>query len=495
MSHSTLTCADLLSHLERGKSLDWTALCRQPAARMGLMDMRSLNSLVTDSAAASSSWGCGARVMNGKLNQMRDGRNLATLYQLFGAAGWKKGLVTTAEITHATPAGFAVNVPDREQAGKIAVQYLERKVDVLLGGGRKFFDRKQREDKRDLLADFKHAGYITMRNLEELQAADMDRRWLGVFENSHMPYWLDHKNDAKRRASTPSLAEMTAAALRWLGRQSNFILQVEGARVDHACHSNDAAGAFYDMLAFDEALEVCLEFQKKVPDTLLVICTDHGNASPALNGMGGSYNQSPALFGNLRQVKRSFSGILDLMRTSRKYRGEALGAKEREAKQLNPEAHPDWDIAELDRRLTEPDSSEREVIFVKPIGEIIDVLHQTTGYKPSKRKASQFAPFLSKKGATLYDQMNSETAALGQLLANHLGVGFSGTSHTADYVKMTAYGPGADLFAGLLKNTDIFYRYLSLARIDFRNPSEPELRVETAPQASEVEHTEEYAVV
>ena len=68
--------------------------------------MRSLNSLVTDSAAASTSWGSGSRVKNGTLNILPDGRRLRPLCTVFGEAGWARGLVTTTEITHATPAGF-----------------------------------------------------------------------------------------------------------------------------------------------------------------------------------------------------------------------------------------------------------------------------------------------------------------------------------------------------------------------------------------------------
>jgi alkaline phosphatase len=494
MSHGTWTCADLLSKLERGRGLSWADVCQRPETRAALMDMRSLDSLVTDSAAASSSWGSGARVLNGKVNQTKAGDDLTTLYDLFGAAGWKRALVTTTEITHATPAGFAANVANRDQANRIAAQYLERKVDVLLGGGRKFFDPKQRSDKRDLLAEYHQAGYVTMRTRDELLAAPTDRRWLGVFENSHMPYWLDHRNDPKRRASVPSLAEMTSAALGWLENKSNFILQIEGGRVDHACHNNDAAAALYDMLAFDEALDLCLSFQKRVPDTLLVITTDHGNANPGLNGSGGSITSKRMPFSNLLEIKRSFPGMLDLMRSSRKYKGENLGIKQQEAKRLNSEAHPDLELAELDSLVTGSDAGEKEVFFVKPINEIIDVIHQSTGYKISERRARQFAPFLAKKGTTLYDHMNSDVAALGQLMGNYLGIGFSGVAHTADYVKLSATGPGADQFTGLLKNTEIFYKYLGFARIDFRNPTEPERTVEVTTQAAQVEHVEDYAL-
>ena len=196
MSQGTLTGADHLSHLLRQRGLAWMQLYRNPAAVSALVDMRSLNSLVTDSAAASSSWGSGSRVKNGILNVLPDGRNLHTLYQLFGEAGWRRGLVTTTEITHATPAGFVATC-GREAAETVALQYLERHIEVLLGGGRKFFDPTQRKDKRDLLAEYRQKGYIVMETRSALELASTDRRWLGVFAASHLPFTLDRLSNAE----------------------------------------------------------------------------------------------------------------------------------------------------------------------------------------------------------------------------------------------------------------------------------------------------------
>lgn len=191
-------------------------------------------------------------------------KNLKTLYELFADIGWKRGLVTTTEITHATPAGFAANVDNRDTGTAIAVQYLERKVDVLLGGGKNFFDPAKRKDKRNLKKDFLSAGYVVMETQDELKAAPNDQRWLGTFAASHLPYTIDHLASPKLVATVPTLAVMTRAALDWLGKENHFILQVEGGLVDHACHNCDAASALRDMIAFDEALEACLEFQKKI---------------------------------------------------------------------------------------------------------------------------------------------------------------------------------------------------------------------------------------
>lgn len=443
MSMGTLTCADYLSHLTRKRGSTFLKLFQDPAAHAAWVNMRSLNSIVTDSAAAASSWGCGSRVMNGVLNVLPDGRNLRTLYQLFGEAGWKRGLVTTTEITHATPAGFAANQNSRGEADEIAEQYLERKIEVLLGGGQKFFDAAKRKDKKDLKAEYRQRGYVVAESAAELHAAPNDKPLLGIFADSHLPYTIDHQRDAKLLATVPTLARLTEAALDRLARHEHFILQVEGGRVDHGCHSCDAAAAFYDQIAFDEALDVCLQFQKRSPETLVIVTTDHGNGNPGLNGMGKDYADSVPLFANLQRVKHSFGPILD---------GLKKAANETEAREF---------------------------------------LADATGYKAPAEKIAQFMPFLQKKGKAIYDSMNSDAAQLGQLLGNYLGIGWTSGAHTGDYVPLIAVGPGAERFRGFIDNTDVFKHYLALAGINFRNPEVP-LVADSGPSASSVEPIEQY---
>jgi alkaline phosphatase len=434
--------------------------------------------------------------MNGKVNQMRDGRDLTSLYELFGQAGWRRGLVTTAEITHATPAGFAANVSHRDKAELIASQYLDRRIDILLGGGSKFFDPKERKDKRNLWADFGYSGYVLMRNLEDLQGADLDRRWLGVFDSSHLPFTLDHQRDAKKLRTVPTLATMTARSLEWLERRgSPFILQVEGGRVDHGAHNSDAAATLYDQIAFDEAIDVCMRFQKQAPDTLLLITTDHGNSNLGLNGTGDEYSKSPALLRNLLQVKRSFPEILNLLCKTEKAKPAQIADKEGKARAMNPHAYPELASANegTDAAKKTEEKKDKDVIFVKPAKEIIDIVFESTGYKMTEARARLLAPFLSKKASALYDGMNSETAALGQVMANYLGIGFTGSAHTSDYVPILTLGPGSEQFQGFIQNTEVFYKYLAFGKLDFRNPREPEL-AEVGPSAAQVENTAEYAL-
>jgi len=171
MGSGIIACANHFSHLTRHRELTWLGLVRRPGTVYAMMDVRSQDSLVTDSSASASAWGSGVRIPNGKVNQSSTGGRLVTLYELMGAAGWQRGLVTTTEVTHATPAGFAACVKSRNDGEDIALQYHERGIEVILGGGRKHFDGKARKDKRDLKAEFARKGYAVLGTPSDVASA------------------------------------------------------------------------------------------------------------------------------------------------------------------------------------------------------------------------------------------------------------------------------------------------------------------------------------
>jgi alkaline phosphatase len=285
-----------------------------------------------------------------------------------------------------------------------------------------------------------------------------------------MPYTIDRMASSELQAKAPELVTMTRRALDWLGRHEHFILQVEGGRVDHGAHNCDAAATLREMLAFDEALEVALEFQRTRPDTLIVITTDHGNGNLGVNSSG---SQTSKMFRRVAETKSSF---VEIMRALRQ-RPPATAAL----------------IAEDQKPVSSSAAAPKTKEYVPTIKEIQGIIEAATGYKVPNRPAGLFQEFLAKEGATIYDLMNSEMVQLGQLLANHIAVGWTGGAHTADYVPVTALGPGAERFAGFLQNTDIFRHYTQLGGIDFRNPEEPLIGA-LDRESHQTEHLREYMI-
>lgn len=232
------------------------------------------DSRVTDSAASGTAFACGVKTYNGAIAVDTLQRPVATLLEAAEARGMATGLVATSRITHATPAAFAAHVPSRQQEADIAVQELGSGVDVLFGGGTRYFLPQSlggsREDDRNLLGEAEEKGYRVVRDragFDTLGAAPA----LALFSRSHMAYEID-----RDPATEPSLAEMTAKAIELLDDDPDgFFLMVEGSRIDHAAHGNDAAAHLHDILAYDEAVATALAFAREDGRTLFVSTSDH----------------------------------------------------------------------------------------------------------------------------------------------------------------------------------------------------------------------------
>jgi alkaline phosphatase len=410
MSLGTLSMAQQFRRRREGRGTEWIGLYGREGVHRALVDTASASSIVTDSAAASSAWGGGMRVANGAINVGPRGELPQPLLDAARASGRATGLVSTATITHATPAGFAVNVPGRNDEDTIAERYLRSDVDLFLGGGSRFLDPARRADGKDLFAAFAEAGYAIARDRAALAAAPTAGRLLGVFSSGHMPFSLDRAASAELSAAVPTLAEMAEVALARLsakGGDRGFVLQIEGARVDHAAHANDFGGLVHDQLAFDDALAVALRFAAGRDDTLVIVTTDHGNSNPGLNGTGGAYRDTDAAF------ERSFT-----------------------LRQTN-----DWIIDGL--------SAQSDAAAVQ------DRIVLGTGLNVSKAEAALVHRALRKDYADAYRARSTPVVVLGQVLANHLAVGWTGVSHTSDMAELVAMGPGSEVFSGLLLNVQV----------------------------------------
>jgi alkaline phosphatase len=276
----------------------------------GSMLPHSLTAVVTDSAAASTAWSTGRKVVNGAVSMYPDGRRLTTILELARQNGRATGLITTTQITHATPACWVARVPERGMADDIAVQYLESGTEVLLGGGSRFFDPATRRDRRDLFADARQRGYEVLRSADDLRRTNASRL-LGTFTEDHLPYEIDRRF---QNVASPTLAEMTRRGLEVLSGYANgFVVQVEAGRIDHANHGNDPGGALWDILAADEALGVMLDFVDRNPDTLLILASDHGTGSGSVYGTGANYLRATPSFDRIANRRASYEHMLRVL--------------------------------------------------------------------------------------------------------------------------------------------------------------------------------------
>jgi len=243
----------------------------------GFIRTHSANRLVTDSAAAGTAMASGIKTKNGMIGQAPDGSPYRTILEAAQARGMATGLVATSAITHATPASFASHVKGRKMEADVAEQLIANRVNVLLGGGRKFFLPKSnpnsgRKDERDLLAEARDAGYVYVETAEQLRSVNAPYL-LGLFQHKGLT----------TVAPEPMLALMTRKAIECLrnatgmssGSNKGFFLMVEGSQIDWACHSNDAESCVRQTLLFDEAVKAAIDFALADGHTLVLVTADH----------------------------------------------------------------------------------------------------------------------------------------------------------------------------------------------------------------------------
>lgn len=231
----------------------------------------SASSEVTDSAASSTAMATGHKVNNGVISRAipGDGRPLETILERFAATGRSTGLVTTTEITHATPAGFGAHTISRGKNPEIAECYLNQtRPNVLFGGGGAL--------KGDAALA---AGYNVVTDRAGLDQLDTESvtHVAGLFGEGHMPYEYDYlaKKDLQYDV-LPRLSEMACTALRILDNNAQgFFLMIEGGTIDHAGHGNDLARNVHETIEFARTAQLVMDWVGGRRDTLVVVTADH----------------------------------------------------------------------------------------------------------------------------------------------------------------------------------------------------------------------------
>ena len=249
----------------------------------GYLYTHSIDNLITDSAAGATALAAGFKTKNGMIAMLPDGSAVQTILEKFRERGSGTGVVVTCSVTHATPACFAAHTESRRNETQIAEQLIQSGIDVLLGGGKHFFipqtdSASRRKDNKNLIDEAIRQGYQLVETGEQLQQVQQPRV-LGLFQL-----------DALRHApSEPSLAEMTRKAIELLQQNRNgFFLMVEGSQIDWGGHANDLDYVIREVLSFDEAVKVGLDFALKDRHTLVLVTADHETGGLAING--GSFD-------------------------------------------------------------------------------------------------------------------------------------------------------------------------------------------------------------
>ena len=480
----------------QGKTITPLAMDTFPVT--GMVKTSSLNSVVTDSAPGMTSYVSGNKNNNNEegvfpddTTEPFDNPRIEYLSEyLHRTQGKALGLVTTADVFDATPAGNAVHTSSRGAGTGIVDQFLDDRkltgLSVLMGGGRKWFvpastPGSARGDKtdyafsatdahtseivkrwgaapgsmdkeRDLLAEFQTAGFsytADKTTLDGINPAKTDKL-LGLFAHSNMNVALDKIDGRRNKArgvtgrvvddyglpDQPMLDEMTAKALGVLEHQKNgFVLMVEGASIDKQAHNMDTERWLLDTIEFDRAIKLTQEFARTHGDTLVIVTADHECSGAAL--IGGSRVTDARLQELVRE-----GGVANI-------RDKVVGIYEQAG-------FPKYKMAADGY----PETTDIDYRILVGYGANSDRYEDFRTNERPIQDSQQ--PFVKKEPLSVYPAGPMARDTEGKFLVTGQVPGDSAV-HTATDIPLSAFGPGAWSFTGVQDNTDVFFKLAQAA--------------------------------
>lgn len=470
------TAARLMLHgATQGKALAPLAMDTFPAT--ALVQTASLDSIVTDSAPGAAAYATGNKNHNGEEGVFPDDTvdrfdnpRIESIGEYLARTQNKwLGLVTTADVTDATPAAFSIHTQDRNASTGIADQIFDEtaakaNLRVLLGGGRRWFlpdstlgsgrnaetdyelpadlvagwggAKGTRDASRNLLNDFRGAGFTYVGTSTQLKAISADTsRLLGLFQLGNLNAALD--KIGKRRGRTtvvddfgfpdqPMLDEMTDAALAVLKQNaSGFVLMIEGGSIDKQAHNMDTERWLHEVIEFDRAVARAKAFAQTVPDTLVIVTADHETGG--VNVIGASTVTQSDL-----ALRANGGGVTGL-------RDQVVGV-------YSAAGFPNYRIL-ADGYPDTTNVDHRMLVGYAANGDRYE--NWQTSPKPLY-------------GPVGYPQSTLERDVAGGFLVTGQIPG-TGAVHTGSDVPLSAFGVGAAGFAGVMDNTEVFFKTMQLA--------------------------------
>ena len=382
---------------------------------------------VTDSAAAGTALATGSKTKNGALGMKKD---LET--KINSVASWAKdkgcrvGISTSVSVDHATPAAFYAHQAQRISYYNVGLDVIASNYDFYAGSD--FLDPTNKKggdsNSESLYTLADKAGYSVARGYKDYQkkAKKSDKMILlqptSATDASSIPYAID------RKKGDMTLAEITRAGINFLSKDlsKGFFLMVEGGKIDWACHSNDAATVFNEVVDLDDAIKVAYEFYEQHPDeTLIVVTADHETGGIVLGK--GPYTLNLQALKSQKVSESGYTQIINGLR--KKYKNQVSWEV---IKQSLKDNFGFWDSIQLN----EKQEAQLKKVYDKSFGEQ-NVDLQKSEYQQDEPLASE-----AKK-----------------ILDDIAFVGWTSGGHSGGYVPVFAIGAGAELFQGRIDNTEI----------------------------------------
>ncbi|MGG7213825.1 alkaline phosphatase [Clostridium nigeriense] len=401
-----------------GMSTEGVTLARQVKGENLSMDEISVGSVITswangpitDSAPGGTVYASGEKTNNKYIGTSVNDTPMASILEGAESVGKATGIIATSEITHATPADFTAHTNNRKYYNQILQQQINQDMEVVLGGGfnkPSGFTSEVSEDEfntyyEDQINNIQEEGFDFITTKDELESYGGDKLW-GSFADADLKYDFDRQSDNDN--VQPSLGEMTEKAIEVLNKdEDGFFLMVEGSKIDWAAHANNTVGIVSDILAFDEAVKVAVEFAKADGNTVVVVTTDHGNSGISIGS--NYYNENIESYDKATYENTTY--ILKNAKITEERFNTIVSGKS------------DEEIIALAKQYYGIDLTDEELSIVK--GEIGE----------------------------------GRQVGIREVIARRVGIGYTTGGHTGEQIYLGVYSPSnVELLEGVVDNTEV----------------------------------------
>jgi len=421
-------------------------MSKMPVA--GMQTTYDAHALMTDSASSATAFSSGLKTLSGVIGMDEEKTvSYKSVAQLAHEKGRKVGVITSVSLDHATPAAYYASVSNRGYMNDIATQLANSGYEFFGGGGFASPEGPAREgDTANNIWTLLSGNGYEVRNTHDsimaLKDAPRDKVvCINPFlqDSAAMPYDIDRIN---HYTNNLSLAEMTEVAIETLysRKGKGFFIMVEGGKIDWACHANDAMATIGDMLDFDNAVGVALEFYQKYPSqTLIVVTGDHETGGMTIGHATTGYK---AYYDRLLSQKSSFQYFEDNEWASNKTEWEESDC---------PNVSSDDNLANNEEMLGLMKNA-----FGLDYASLND--YQKEKLEDAYDKAlCESNDNTDAENMLLYGYYNPIIVTITHILNEQASIGWTSYSHTGVPVPVFAQGRAkiAQPFAGFYDNTDI----------------------------------------
>ncbi|NND07559.1 MAG: alkaline phosphatase [Saprospiraceae bacterium] len=246
---------------------------------VGLQKTHCKDELITDSAASATAISRGVKANYNAFGSDHIRRAPQSLIEIAEEMNMPTGITVTSSLTHATPAAFVTYQEFRSMNEGIASDYLNLDIDFLVGGGKKYFDRRQ-NDTRNLIEELEERNYQVNTYL------DIELRELGISPKKNLAYFTADSEPLSHMAGRDYFIDACNIGVKYLNNKSNqgFFYLIESSQIDWGGHANEVKMVLDEIAEFNTVIHNMLTFAKKDGKTLLIVTADHETGGLSIIG-------------------------------------------------------------------------------------------------------------------------------------------------------------------------------------------------------------------